>query len=124
MNVKNKLIEVDKAFSFLSEHKGMNHAFMEYIAEGGVMLRSNNMPFVGKEAVAKIFSGDDTDFTLTWEPLFSDLASSGELGYTYGTYKLEMDNSIEQGTYVSIWKKDKNGAWKFILDSGNQGIGD
>ena len=35
-----------------------------------------------------------------------------------------MDDSIEQGTYVSIWKKDKIGAWKFVLDSGNQGIGD
>ena len=87
MNDKNKLIEVDTAFSSLSEHKGMNHAFMEYIAEYGVMLRSNNMPFVGKQAVAKIFSDDDTSLTLAWEPLFSGLASSGELGYTYGTYK-------------------------------------
>ena len=123
MKDKNTLIEVDKTFSSLSEQKGMNHAFMEYIAEDGVMLRSNNMPFVGKKAVAKIFNGDDTGFTLTWDPLFSDIANSGELGYTYGTYKLEMENSREQGTYVSIWKKDKNGAWKFVLDSGNQGIG-
>jgi ketosteroid isomerase-like protein len=26
------------------------------------------------------------------------------------------------GTYVSIWKKQPDGKWKFILDSGNEGI--
>ena len=31
---------------------------------------------------------------------------------------------IENGTYVSIWKKDESGNWKYILDSGNQGTGE
>jgi hypothetical protein len=45
------------------------------------------------------------------------------LGYTYGNYQLKMDTLIEKGTYVSIWKKDENGHWKYVLDSGNQGTG-
>jgi len=30
--------------------------------------------------------------------------------------------SVEKGTYVSIWKKDAAGNWKFVLDSRNVGI--
>jgi ketosteroid isomerase-like protein len=28
----------------------------------------------------------------------------------------------ENGTYVSIWKKDQFGNWKFVLDTGNEGL--
>jgi ketosteroid isomerase-like protein len=28
-----------------------------------------------------------------------------------------------KGTYISVWKKDAAGNWKYVLDSGNKGIG-
>ena len=31
-------------------------------------------------------------------------------------------DTIMQGTYVNIWKKQPDGTWKLILDSGNEGI--
>jgi ketosteroid isomerase-like protein len=117
------LLKIDQEFSALSQEKGMNHAFMEYVADDGVMLRANNVPIVGKESVSKLFQGDDTNFTLTWSPLKADIASSGELGYTYGIYELTTENNVQKGTYVSIWKKNSAGNWKFVLDSGNDGIG-
>jgi ketosteroid isomerase-like protein len=27
------------------------------------------------------------------------------------------------GTYTSIWKKQSDGTWKFVLDTGNEGVG-
>jgi ketosteroid isomerase-like protein len=33
-------------------------------------------------------------------------------------------DTVIYGTYTSIWKKEKNGKWKFVLDTGNEGIGD
>lgn len=124
MDTKTTLITVDKEFSELSRSVGMNAAFMEYIAEDGIILRSNNMPFVGKKMIGELFKGDDTSFTLTWEPLSAEIAESGELGYTYGTYLLTAGDTEQKGTYVSIWKKDKNGNWKLALDSGNEGLGE
>jgi ketosteroid isomerase-like protein len=32
--------------------------------------------------------------------------------------------STSKGTYVTIWRKQKDGKWKFVLDTGNQGVGD
>lgn len=121
-------MDVDRNFSKLSVEKGMNKAFMEYLADDGVLLRPNRMPVVGREKIMELFSRPDTSFSLSWEPLFADVSVSGDLGYTYGIYKIEMDSPdgsplTTDGTYLSVWKKDDKGRWKFVVDTGNQGLG-
>jgi ketosteroid isomerase-like protein len=112
----------DIAFSEKSKKDGMNAAFLEYIHENGVMLRPNSYPVVGKNLVSeKLLSGDDSKYSLTWVPSFADAATSGDLGYSYGEYKLTMADTTLVGTYVSVWKK-VDGKWKFVLDSGNDGL--
>ena len=115
---------VDRAFSALSKERGMNYAFLSYVAEDGVMLSPNKMPVVGKDKINALFHGNDSDKEFTWEPLYADISGSGELGYTYGTYAITTEGETQKGTYVSIWKKDSKGAWKFVLDSGNDGLGE
>jgi len=124
LNMNEELINVDKAFSALCVEKGMNHAFLHYVADDGVMLRPNSMPVVGRANIENLFQGDDKDLDFTWQPLYADVAKSGELGYTYGTYNFGAGESRQQGTYVSVWKKNANGEWKFVIDSGNDGLGD
>ena len=48
---KIKMMDADKAFSKLSEEKGMKSAFMEYIDSNGVLLRPNQLPIVGANAI-------------------------------------------------------------------------
>ena len=124
MNDKDVLIKTDLAFSYTSKEQGVNAAFIEYIADDGVILRPDKMPFVGKNVISELFTSDDSGFTLTWKPLFAEIAISGELGYTYGTYEFTVGENIQRGTYLSIWKKDRTGKWKLVLDSGNDGLGD
>ena len=123
LDMNKELIAVDKSFSALSKEKGMNFAFLAYVAKDGVMLSPNRMPLVGKSNIETLFRGYDSNKEFTWEPLYADVSKSGELGYTYGTYQIITAESSEKGTYVSIWKKDSNGKWKFVLDSGNEGLG-
>jgi ketosteroid isomerase-like protein len=123
LDMNKELIAVDKAYSALSKEKGMNFAFLAYVAKDGVMLSPNRMPLVGKSNIETLFRGDDSNKEFTWEPLYADVAKSGELGYTYGTYQIIAVENSEKGTYVSIWKKDSNGKWKLVLDSGNEGLG-
>lgn len=103
----------------------MNVAFAACCDPEGVLLRPESFPVEGKEEITKLLqNSDDSAIQLTWEPLFAFAAESGELGYTYGTYRLKVKDSDqeEQGTYVTIWRKGKEG-WKFLLDSGNEGLG-
>ena len=124
-NPEQDLMQADRDFSALSAQKGMNRAFLDYCAAEAVLLREGSMPVEGRDAIRQLLeSRPDTAFTLTWEPLFARVAASGELGYTYGTFSTHSHagGQVSRGTYVSIWILE-NGRWKWVLDSGNQGLG-
>jgi len=89
------LSDTDRFYSDLSAEKGMNASFLEMFDSAGVMLNANQMPIEGIEAIKASLKNDST-FTLTWEPKFAKMAASGELGYTYGTYRI-----LDKATAVS-----------------------
>lgn len=126
VDIKMSMMDADRAFSKMSELKGMKAAFMEYIDSNGVLLRPNARPIIGGEAIFYISQGEDTSYTMTWDPKGGNVAQSGDMGYTYGIYSIKPKDSetVQYGTYVSIWKKQPDGKWKFILDSGNEGVGE
>ena len=121
-----EIMDTDIKFSKLSEDMGMNHAFETYCAHEGVLLRPESMPILGKQSISELLSlSDDEAFQLTWEPSDGKVSRSGDLGFTYGIYTLQMKDGTmtRQGTYVSIWVKEED-QWRFALDTGNEGIGD
>ena len=123
-SAKQELIETDKNFSKLSVEKGKNYAFLQYIDSEGVILKANSMPVEGKNRVSKMYENEpDSGYTLEWKPLNATISKSTDLGYTYGIWKYDNNDTLIWGTYVTIWKKNENGIWKFVLDSGNLGLG-
>jgi ketosteroid isomerase-like protein len=122
---KLKMMDADRGFSKMSKEEGMKKAFINYIDDDGVLLRPNQYPLMGAEAIDYLTRINDTSFTMEWEPQKGYVANSGELGYTYGVFTLtpSTQDTVLYGTYVSIWKKQVDGSWKFVLDTGNEGIG-
>ena len=119
------LLKADNDFASLSVDKGLKKAYLENIDSNGVLLRPNQLPILGADAVDFIIGLKDTGYIMLWKPSNAVVASSGDLGYTYGVYELKssvIDTSL-YGTYVSIWKKQDDGKWKFVLQSNNEGIG-
>ena len=119
------LLQADRDFSALSEKEGMFTAFLAFIADDGVILRDNAYPAKGKSTLRDYYAGkSDTSTVLTWEPVYADISAGGDLGYTYGIYTLRVKatGELSRGTYVSVWKKQSDGTWKFVLDSGTQGL--
>lgn len=125
---KEKLIQTDIAFSNRSIEVGNHQAFLEFAAPDAVLLRDNSYPVVGKPALRKLYAElSDTGYRLTWQPSYGKVASSGDLGYTYGIYLLEITQGkqkgqVQHGTYCSIWEKNAKGEWRFVLDTGNSGL--
>lgn len=119
---ENEILKTDKEFSKASSKLGMKKAFIEYMDDDGILLRPNHPPIIGANAIEYLTEINDSSYTLTWEPSSAQVSVSGDLGYSYGIYKLELQDTTLHGTYVSIWKQ-KDGKWKFILDTGNEGIG-
>lgn len=119
-----EIMDVDISFSELSKEKGMNHAFETYVAEEGVLLRPESSPIVGKQSIVELLQkSDDEAIQLTWEPSDGRVSRSGDLGFTYGIYTMQLKDGSQsmQGTYVSVWVKEA-GQWRFALDTGNEGL--
>jgi ketosteroid isomerase-like protein len=118
-----RLLQLDAAFSRLSVEKGAGPAFAAHLADDAVFLPIGENLISGKQAIVKYFS--DGESTLEWKPLKAEIAKSGELGYTYGTSERRTRDKdgktqVRYYKYVSVWKKQKNGDWKLVLDMGNQ----
>ena len=97
-------------------------AFVAHFADDGVELENGG----GISTKADMLKQGPwpEGFSLTWVPVKADMASSGDLGYTYGHYVLKSKDKdgklvTSYGKYTSIWKKQKDGAWKVVVDMGN-----
>lgn len=117
-----ELMNVEKNFSRMSEERGMKSAFLHYIAKDGVILRPEESPISGADAIEYLTEVNDEGYSITWEPLRADISADGNTGYTYGIYTVEVNNDVIKGTYINVWKK-QGGEWRFVLNSVNQGVG-
>lgn len=118
------LMDADSAFSDYSVKNGFQKAFIEFAHDSVVLLKANRMPIVGKQGLIDSYAGkSDSNIVLTWKPAKAIIAQSGELGYTYGFWTFIAQKDTSRGTYLTIWKKNASGQWKFILDTGNSGLG-
>lgn len=124
VDYKPAMIQADRDFSKLSEERGLKLAMLQFIDGRGVLLRPNSLPMVGGDAINFISQGNDSSYSMTWEPNGGNISKSGDMGYTYGVYSLKPTNidTVFFGTYVSIWKRQPDGNWKFVLETGNEGI--
>lgn len=99
--------------------------YMAYYAEDAVEVPNGEDAIQGKANIAKTMGFlDDKRNRLTWTPVGADMSASGDLGYTWGTYEFRSPDkdgklTVDYGKYASIWKKQKDGSWKVVLDMGN-----
>lgn len=124
---KAQLFEVDRTFSEVSAEFGTPEAFQRYMADSATLLRDGSYPITGSEAIGNLFTNWPPNGKLTWEPVFADVSSSGDLGYTIGEYLFtNTDSSGNEisggGYYITIWKKQADGQWKYVFDTGTDGL--
>lgn len=115
------LMDLDRAFAQASVEKGMKASFLEYADTAVVKLQENAFPAWGLSDLEASLTGfNDSLFTLTWVPLKAELAASGDLGYTVGKWTFKSaDGTTQYGVYVTVWKRQRDGSWKFVVDAGS-----
>ena len=118
------LKQLESEFMEAAIEKG-SQGYMSYYADDAVEV-PNGAPLIrGKSEIAKGMGFlDNKDNRLTWTPVGGDISSSGDLGYTYGTFEFRSKDKdgnprVDHGKYTSIWKRQKDGTWKVVLDMGN-----
>ena len=116
---KQEILESEENFAKMVQNEGIHNAFVAYAADDAVLMR-NNTVIKGKKAIDEHYKGVDTK-SLTWTADFIEVSSSGDLGYTYGTYHYTFNDSlgneqVDTGIFHTVWKRQSDGSWKFVWD--------
>lgn len=113
-----ELLSADSAFAAMSVAWGAKAAFLAFAADGAVTLGAGSAPMNrGREAIAAAFADFPTDAVLEWSPVAAVMAGSGDLGCTVGEAAVTARHWYSK--YLTVWKRQPDGAWKFVADGGN-----
>lgn len=116
--VLESLANAERNFSAASEAKGLHQAFVDNMAEDGLVFAPT--PTNGKKLHA---GAPASKVYLSWYPAYADISSSLDWGYTTGPYQLkptaEDEKVVGAGFYLSVWRKQPDGQWKVAIDLGN-----
>jgi ketosteroid isomerase-like protein len=120
---KKEIVDTELAFAQMAQKEGIPKAFLTYAADDAVLMRNNSL-IIGMESIRESFNNQKAELgsvSLTWKPDFVDVASSGDLGYTYGKYSYTVIDSTgnektDTGIFHTVWKRQPDGKWKFVWD--------
>jgi ketosteroid isomerase-like protein len=118
------LKQLEGEFMKAAAEKG-SQGYLSYYADDAVEVPNGAAIIQGKVNIAPGMAFlDDKNNQLIWTPVGGDISAAGDLGYTYGNYEFHSKDKdgkpiIDYGKYTSIWKQQKDGGWKVVLDMGN-----
>ena len=118
---------LDLAWSNAASRKDLD-GVVSYMADDGETLAPNEPAARGKAAIRASWASllGLPGVAVRWEPLKVQVAKSGEIGYTSGTYRLSYTGAdgktvSDRGKYLEVWKK-VNGKWKCSSDAYNSDL--
>jgi hypothetical protein len=112
-----KVYDTEKAFEKSAAEKGINEAFIEFLAPDGLVFvpdRTNGREFWKNrpKSAAALF----------WNPTFVDVSSNSVMAYTTGNSiykpKGKDDTNAIYGEYATVWQRQPNGNYLAVLDLG------
>jgi ketosteroid isomerase-like protein len=112
----------DSLFSDLAYRMGTGYAFSTTVSDNGVVF-GNPQLVVGASAIRSFYEAG-TSTSLTWRPVYAVVAGSRDLGFTVGEFiatgRGSSGAAVQRfGKYLTVWKRQPDGTWKFVVDGGN-----
>jgi ketosteroid isomerase-like protein len=122
--LKAELIKMEHDFCTMASVQGVPAAFAHFAAPDAAFFDVDPREHRGPEAVRLRMADFPPNAKLTWAPLQVDVAASGDLGYTWGRYEFRSPGAdgperVGGGFYLTIWKRQPDGSWKFAIDTGS-----
>jgi ketosteroid isomerase-like protein len=109
------LIDAERNFAQLAADKGAKEAFLTNSTPQSIVFEKNQP--VNAQKLWQ--SRPNSPIQLIWQPAYAGIAASGEIGFTTGPYIVEAKGKeVAWGQFSSLWEKNNNGHWKFMIDIG------
>lgn len=113
------VIAAERAFAERHQAVSVKQSFLEYSAADGVAIWNGKVENV-KESLKQWPDANDAG-RIAWWPTFASVSRSDDLGFTTGP--ASFDGGKRYSNYFTIWKKQADGSWKWMIDLGTrQGV--
>jgi len=120
-----QILKSDAAFAQSVAQKNRDK-FLSFIAAVTTFNGGSASELHGRDAVMSAWS----DFfapdgpTLSWSPIKAEVVGAGDVGYTTGRSVLKQkgaDGKVTErlGQYITVWRKQTDGSWKVVFDTGS-----
>ena len=120
-HAREAVIAAETGFAATAKQAGTKAAFLAscaptaFVTDGGKLANAQEV-WAARPAQAAA--------RLSWYPVLADAAQSDDLGYTTGPWTAWLNERAQAaGEYVTVWRKQPDGQWKFVVDMGIERIG-
>lgn len=109
------IVAAERAFAQDGNDLGFKVSFLKWSADDAIVFQPG--PVNAHETISKAPDLDPNAPRqhLIWWPLWAGIAKSGDLGFTTGPAAID-DKRF--GHYFTVWKKQADGSWKWVIDAG------
>ncbi|MGQ7945435.1 YybH family protein [Flavobacterium sp. WC2509] len=120
--VKLEIVKTEKDFEKLVAEKGLAEGFYQFADSIAVIKREHDTLIIGKNSIKNYYSNPKyQNKTVTWSPDDVTVSDAGDMASSYGKYIWTSKDStgktqISKGVFHTVWKKQKDGSWKYIWD--------
>jgi ketosteroid isomerase-like protein len=101
---------------------------VSYYSDDAVLLPPNAPAAASKEAIRASWAPlAAPGVSLSWQASKVEVAKSGDLAYSTGTYALAMKDPqgkpvADKGKFMEVWKRQPDGGWKAVADTYNSDL--
>jgi ketosteroid isomerase-like protein len=102
---------------------------VSYYSDDAIVMPPNAAIATTKEAIRNIWKDllASPGLVFTWKTTKVEVAKSGDMAYSSGTYELTMNDAggkpvNDRGKYVVVWEKQPDGKWKCGADIWNSDL--
>jgi uncharacterized protein (TIGR02246 family) len=124
-DVRAQILRLDREWSQAAQRRDVDRV-ISYWADDAIVLPPGSPPVVGKAAIREfvVKSFQAPDFSISWKTTDVAVSGSGDLAYATGTNRVTFRNPdgkqvTVDGKAVTVWRRDKDGAWKCVVDIWN-----
>ncbi|MBI1252692.1 MAG: hypothetical protein GC189_14635 [Alphaproteobacteria bacterium] len=117
-----ELIDADRAFNSMAQADGVPAAFAHFAADNAHQFTPRQEPAATPEARAALWAEWGEQDRLVWAPQYAQVSERGDMGWTWGNgVRTNAEGETFHSRYVTVWKRNYDGAWRFVADIGVPG---
>jgi ketosteroid isomerase-like protein len=116
------MLTADRDFNQAAADRNMTR-FLSFVADNAAFDSAEGRgPDAVRRAWAPFFEPGGP--TLRWTPARAEALVGADVGYTIGTWERHAKDArgsdvVRRGQYLTVWRKQKDGAWRAEFDTGS-----